>query len=561
MKKVILSGVLSLVICLSMIVGATYALFTSDSTTNIAATSGKVNVTAKLENMTVYSPAAIDMNGVVTDKTNAADEANLMFANGGTASNDGSKITLSGMTPGDKVEFDIAVTNQSDVAIRYRTIISSLNDKGLFAGLRVMIDHVAYDGTAIKSAWAYVGAGEAIVPGVIHVSMELPCNAGVQYMSTSTELQVSVAAVQGNASTVGRWNGTADTENFIDNIDADDKTIKIYTAEELAALAASVAEGNTYAGYTIRLMDDMDLNNREWKPIGSRTAPFSGSFDGQNHTIYNLKITKSDLADKASENRQALFGTCVPSGSTYIRDLTIQNADISAGRNVGVLVAAVDGSNVTATGNNLAISGINITGVVTVDCYLGGGSIVGSGNLSSMRDISVDVEEGSYMSNHVNGPGSTWGCVGSVQGFGYVSAIDNVFSNMDTYGKLAGIGGAFGIVGGSSDNKVACHVSNVTYTGTLTIVPGSVSSQWNRDIFSYNGLLIGTPRFAIVVDTESCSTEGGAYIGLKADGTLTSNGMSADLTDECGDSWFGAARDNNYTNKSFYKAYVSPAAE
>ncbi len=560
MKKTIVSGILVLTLCFTMITGATFALFTSNSETNIAASSGKVEVLAKLENMTVYSPASIDLDGVVTDDTNAADTEKRVFANGGFASNDGEKITITNMTPGDRITFDIVIKNNSTVAILYQTVIGVLSDTGLFAGLVVKMNDVVYSGETVKSEWTGVAAGAAIVPGTIHVSMELPTTAGNEYQGTSAELYANVIAIQGNADATPKWSGEQDEASFEENTDIDNKIIEIYTAEELAALSASVAAGNTYAGYTVRLMENINLNNLEWKPIGSRTAPFSGSFDGQGHTISNLKITALDTADSAPENRKALFGTCVPSGATYIKNLTIKNADVTAGRNVGVLVAAVDGSSVSATGNHLAISGINITGMVTVDCYLGGGAILGSGSLSSLTDIHVNTEEGSYVSNMTNGATNTWSCVGSVQGFGYVSNIQNIYSNLDARGNLAGVGGILGVGGGSSDNKITCNMSNVTYSGTMTVNEFDGGTQWGKNLYCYSGLLIGSPRFTIVVNLDNCVSDGN-FIALNDNGTVyTDNGMAEFVVDGCG-SCFGAARDNAYTNKNFYKAYVAPDAE
>ena len=36
---------------------------------------------------------------------------------------------------------------------------------------------------------------------------------------------------------------------------------------------------------------DIDLEGREWIPLGTQSAPYIGSFDGQNHTISNFKMT------------------------------------------------------------------------------------------------------------------------------------------------------------------------------------------------------------------------------------------------------------------------------
>ena len=54
-KKLLISSILSVIMCVSLIVGATFALFTSEDNVNIAATSGKVNVTAQIDQSTVQT--------------------------------------------------------------------------------------------------------------------------------------------------------------------------------------------------------------------------------------------------------------------------------------------------------------------------------------------------------------------------------------------------------------------------------------------------------------------------------------------------------------------------
>jgi hypothetical protein len=42
-------------------------------------------------------------------------------------------------------------------------------------------------------------------------------------------------------------------------------------------------------------MNDIDLESNEWTPIGTDTAPFTGTLDGKDFTINNLKITTSQV--------------------------------------------------------------------------------------------------------------------------------------------------------------------------------------------------------------------------------------------------------------------------
>ena len=64
----------------------------------------------------------------------------------------------------------------------------------------------------------------------------------------------------------------------------------ITTADELRQLATE-SQTSDFAGQTIVLDNDIDLNSQSWQPIGCAAHPFQGQFDGQNHVIRNMHIT------------------------------------------------------------------------------------------------------------------------------------------------------------------------------------------------------------------------------------------------------------------------------
>ena len=159
------------------------------------------------------------------------------------------------------------------------------------------------------------------------------------------------------------WDGTA-----ISVSKATKGVIKIETAEELAGLAKSVNEGNDYAGVTIKLTCDIDLNNHEWTPIGFGSSNiygyldnedyrwFKGTFDGQNHTISNLKITTftgGGYEDPEASSGVALFG------HTYdatIKNLTVETATVRGNHFVAVIAGFTCGTkieNVHVTKSNV----------------------------------------------------------------------------------------------------------------------------------------------------------------------------------------------------------------
>ena len=61
--------------------------------------------------------------------------------------------------------------------------------------------------------------------------------------------------------------------------------------ENLAELVNRDGSGDA-ENYTVEMLGSIDLQNKEWTPIGnSNRHLFQGTFDGQGHTVKNLKIT------------------------------------------------------------------------------------------------------------------------------------------------------------------------------------------------------------------------------------------------------------------------------
>lgn len=99
-------------------------------------------------------------------------------------------------------------------------------------------------------------------------------------------------------------------------------TYTLTTAQQLAGLAKLASEqGVSFAGVTIRLGNDISLASIDgssgsctWMAIGpSLQKPFSGTFDGQGHTIFAMEAYNTG-------SYAALFGCCV---DARIEDLTV----------------------------------------------------------------------------------------------------------------------------------------------------------------------------------------------------------------------------------------------
>ncbi len=241
-KRVILSSILSLVLCVSLIAGSTFALFTSESKTNIAVTSGKVDVSAAFSIADVYSPTKIELNGAVNGEENAKDastwtegEAEGTFANGGTVKVDGEKVTFTNMTPGDKVIFKIVITNETNVEYMQRISLGLDNaaDKDFFDQLLV-----GYNPTDdIEGTYTYYADyatawtdGTTDTTTTQYLSVEMPSCVGNNMQDKTCSFTLAVNAVQGNTN--------------VDTTTSVAKEIKIVDAAGLAAAINGAADGD-----------------------------------------------------------------------------------------------------------------------------------------------------------------------------------------------------------------------------------------------------------------------------------------------------------------------------
>ena len=308
-------------------------------------------------------------------------------------------------------------------------------------------------------------------------------------------------------------------------IDEGTKTISISSGAELALLAKKVNEGNDYAGYTVTLTDSIDLNNIAWTPIGaftfdrnnsgsySVTAAFKGTFDGANHTIYNLK---SDVT--------GLFA--VTDGAT-IKNVTVKNVNI-VGDNT--LAAIVGYAKTTTTIENCHVAGkINI---VADWAYVGGIAAYGYANISNCSVIADNT--GVITSANRN-------AVAGIMGWNYGSYIINcTVKNLNVTG-WANVAGVAGYVPGGHTIS-GCTVENVTLTKTR--VGGNPSIGLASGGWSYNAskaitvkgntfknvTVIGAVNKNYAVDSEVVKFVGSEYEGKTTTNFVIENNTITDVT-------------------------------
>lgn len=235
-KNVIISAVLTIALCLSLLAGATFAYFTADSKVNIAVTSGKLDVVATVENVKLYSHENIDMNTQVGTKKELEGST---FLTGGTAVYENGTFTLDKVAPGDGVTFDIKVTNNSDIAAKYRVVVSdAMEGSDLGDQLECEMDDDVWKWKDLPTT-----EKEFTVSGV---SVGLATWADNKWQGRTISFAVIVEVVQGNVAVTDTYPVKAATEITVDEDNKTTAETKIISAGKIGTL--HVAKATVPAG-------------------------------------------------------------------------------------------------------------------------------------------------------------------------------------------------------------------------------------------------------------------------------------------------------------------------
>ncbi len=175
------------------------------------------------------------------------------------------------------------------------------------------------------------------------------------------------------------WDETIATEEQIANVyDESTATYTVTSASQLAWIAQKVntLPYNTFAGKTIKLANDINLNNKNWTAIGNVNSypskTFAGTFDGNGYTIFNLTVNASGANEPSG-----FFGSIY---NATIKNLTIDGATINGNHYVGALVAYIgDGANTieNCTVNNATVTSLPNAGLLGYDNGDKAGALVG----------------------------------------------------------------------------------------------------------------------------------------------------------------------------------------
>lgn len=282
---------------------------------------------------------------------------------------------------------------------------------------------------------------------------------------------------------------------------------------------------------------DIDLDNRTW-PYVNKNGNFKGKFDGQNHTISNIKL------EPATANyNYGLF--CVIQGANAtnhaeVKNLTISNttiapsADFGKTTSIGILAGKAD-SNVDIT--NVTISGtssITYAKKINDENYIGGllGQITGANttvtncHVSSLTMTAKNTTTNAYFA----------GLIGRINAQGTVTNCSTTDVTIN-YELIANASRLAGLVGNSkgTNNGTPTVITGCTATRTKINLPkginngcyiGAFIGQVNSNQQQLTNNTVDSPEIAIGTDIKAASYIGGAigdFSGSSADymGSLT----------------------------------------
>lgn len=326
------------------------------------------------------------------------------------------------------------------------------------------------------------------------------------------------------------WDGTT-SYSFAGGTGTEADPYLISTAEQLAYVATAVNQGvDTFNGKHLKLTLDICLMNLEWTPIGNSSYRFEGVFDGDGHTIHNLKVSNTTIKSGG------LFGE---TKNAILKNVNIADADIklaAAGR-AGILV----GYAIHSDTSTVVIDNCHVSGKV----YLSEGAYAGgvAGNVSG--SVANSSASANVSSSSVSSPGITSTCriyVGGIAGYcinitncyttGSISASGgNLYHHNSWAGGIVGTGGT--ITNCYSTATVTATTYQSSYCGGIAGEAGTISNSFSTGNLkakaysssnAYVGRIIGELEDSDVI--ESCyadSTQTCTQSSERYDNTKTTN--------------------------------------
>ena len=253
------------------------------------------------------------------------------------------------------------------------------------------------------------------------------------------------------------------------------------------------------------LKPDGTLNEgtfKKWTPIATSASPYTGIFEGQNHTISGLYFNQEDSYDVGLFGRNN--GKIANAGilDSYFYG-TSKVGGVCGNNYTGTISNCYNTGSVSGIGTAGGVSGYNYTGSIT-NCY-------NTGNVSGSSGFVGGVCGNNYTGTIINSynAGSVSGleCVGGVSGDNGTGSITDCYNIGSVSGSEGNVGGVNGYNNGGSITN--CY--NVGSVSGTDYYVGGVSGE------NANGTIINCYNAGSV----SGKYDVGGVSGENANGTIT----------------------------------------
>ena len=216
--------------------------------------------------------------------------------------------------------------------------------------------------------------------------------------------------------------------------------------------AASMLRMKDYPNAHFALAADIDMEGSLWIPI-----PMNTSFDGNNHTIYNLTINPYITSDKIG-----LFSV-IDGG--VVKNLTLHNVSANFPNRSYIGAIAGYGSSATITNCHVVLTQAN--SIIGAD-YVGG--IIGMTDNINNCSVSSTVASSVIIGNSRVG-----GAIGHCQ---YLKKLSSIFvkANIAGIGSVGGIVGCYSVSAGNNNSsnyeESRYAAEKLSYEGTIIALQG-----------------------------------------------------------------------------------------
>jgi len=303
----------------------------------------------------------------------------------------------------------------------------------------------------------------------------------------------------------------------------------IYDANQMNAIGAEPNDWDKH----FKLMANINMSvvsGRDYNPIGeydssSDLLAFRGVFDGDGHSISNLRVVGDDII--------GLFG-CVNGLGAKIRNVHLVGVNINAGATdvAGSLIGYLSRGQVTdCSVEGGSVSGVDAVGGLIGSCYQGYvsscsasvnvhgdervGGLVGVNTKGQISDSSAN--------GNISGTSDVGGLVGNMGGYNMNGKVSRCFSG----GIVSGDENVGGLVGYSRQSSVTDSHSTCNVTAAVSSAGGLVGYNYMASVGNCHasGQVSGGDNVGGLVGEQEWGSVASCYASGRALGALRTGGL------------------------------------